>query len=500
MAASTSTSTSLAVVREGRSEGGAEGEEKVEKYSMHVSQRYLSLTAQKLSLTRLPREVGLPEERRWEMGTPKAVLEGVLDYWEQKYDWRTQEAHFNTSLPQFRTTIQIPSTPDTPSHSLRIHFTHKRSKHPNAIPLLFCHTWPASFVEVQKIIDALTDPQSLPSFGAGAQQAFHVVAPSIPGFGFSDASSDEGFGVKETAAMFDGVMRRLGYEGYVAHGVGWGFSICRALAVQHPQRCMAVHTANPSFGEPTWKRSKVAYMKYRVARWTRARISLLSFGYTPAEVQSRPAGVMEGSMNESLYAQRQLGTTLSGLYSLRPQTLSFSLCDSPVGLLAALLDIIHTRAPSSSPVTSRSRSPFLSPVELEMRDSHHARTSPDPDIRSMYTWSPTEVLNWVMIQWLPGPEASLRWLRRAHLDTGPDAALSTTYCPVPLGISSFRARNASGAASPLMFGSASWRIEWVKRHQRPAILPAWEAPDLLVLDMRECFGTFLSQGLIRLAS
>ena len=117
-----------------------------------------------------------------------------------------------------------------------------------------------------------------------------------------------------------------------------------------------------------------------------------------------------------------------------------------------------------------------------------------------YTWSPTEVLNWVMIQWLPGPEASLRWLRRAHLDTGPDSPLSTAYCPVPLGISSFRARKSSAEASPLMFGSTTWRIEWVKRHQRPATLPAWEAPDLLVLDMRECFGTFLSRGLIAVSS
>lgn len=98
---------------------------------------------------------------------------------------------------------------------------HKRSKHPNAIPLLICHSWPSSFIEVQRIINALTDPHSLPSFGQGAQQAFHVVAPSIPGFGFSDASSSLEFGVRQTAEVFDGLMGRLGYEHYVAHGVGW---------------------------------------------------------------------------------------------------------------------------------------------------------------------------------------------------------------------------------------------------------------------------------------
>lgn len=98
---------------------------------------------------------------------------------------------------------------------------HKRSKHTNAIPLLFCHTWPSSFIEVQRIIDALTDPHSLPSFGDGAQQAFHIVAPSIPGFGFSDASMSDDFGLAGTAGVFDGLMARLGYDRYVAHGTGW---------------------------------------------------------------------------------------------------------------------------------------------------------------------------------------------------------------------------------------------------------------------------------------
>jgi pimeloyl-ACP methyl ester carboxylesterase len=88
---------------------------------------------------------------------------------------------------------------------------HKRSKHPNAIPLLFCHTWPSSFVEAEKIIDALTDPQEVMGYGVGSQMAFHVVVPSIPGFGFSDAAVSEGFGVEDTARAFNAVMGRLGY-------------------------------------------------------------------------------------------------------------------------------------------------------------------------------------------------------------------------------------------------------------------------------------------------
>ncbi|KAF1996963.1 alpha/beta-hydrolase [Amniculicola lignicola CBS 123094] len=507
-------------------------------YSMHVSSRYLELTKRKLQSTRLPRELELPEDRRWQQGTPKAVLEPLLDYWLEQYDWRKQESHFNSSLPQFRTTIKLPlDTPATTtssddnksgetaaSQSLRIHFVHKRSKHENAIPLLFCHNWPSSFIEVSKCIDALTDPHSLADSGAGTQQAFHVVAPSIPGFGFSDASPREDFGMRDTAGYFHGLMERLGYKQYVAHGTGWGFHICRALALAHPQSCLAVHTANPSFEKPALKRSPVAYFKHCIARLTKARIPFLSFGYVPSELKTNSTSSAQehDAAQDPLNPYTSLGPTLSSLYSHRPQTLSFSLCDSPVGLLAALLDVIHTRAPSTTPLHSRSRSPFLSPVELEMEEARRSRGSLPTDIRTLptvheeepepppspqsidvdnrtYTWTPTEVLTWTMLQWLPGPEASLRWLRRAHLDTLPSGPSSTAYMSVPLAISTFRNGNTSPlSTTPLMWGSAVWNITWVKRHVRAAHLPAWEAPDVLVLDMRECFGTLLAQGAITL--
>lgn len=486
---------------------------------MHVSSRYLELTKNKLQLTRLPREPKLPEERRWEQGTPKAVLEPLLDYWLESYNWRLQESFFNLSLPQFRTTIKIPTSAattdeETPSsESLRIHFVHKPSINPNAIPLLLCYAWPSSFIEVHKIVNTLTDPQSLPSYGAGAQQAFHVVAPSIPGFGFSDSSSSESFGLKETAAVFDALMRKLGYEHYVAHGSGWGFQICRALALYHPQHCSAIHTANPSFSEPVLRRSPVAYCKYRVARLTRARISCLSFGYIPSDFPPKRSRGFKKSEAWPSAADNQesLEAALGYHYSVRPQTLAYTLCDSPVGLLACILDAIHTRSRNGSPTNSRSRSPFLSPSELELQDTvadggiHSIPEEPetpevpfsprDSEINARdYTWSPTELLNWTMMQWLPGPEAPLRWLRQARLESAPTAKLSTTPSPVPVGISSFRSRNSPTPRNPLMWGSATHRISWVKRHQRPARFPAWEAPDLLVLDIRECFGGLLARN------
>lgn len=493
-------------------EAGRAGDATITPYSMHVSSRYLELTKKKLELTRLPREIDLPEQREWEHGTPKAVLEPLLDYWLEGYDWRAAESQFNSTLPQFRTVVTTPPDPQTSSsHSLRIHFVHKKSKHANAIPLLVCHSWPSSFIEVQRVIDALTDPTSLPSFGMGAGQAFHVVAPSIPGFGFSDSSSELEFGLTGTAALFNQLMIQLGYDNYVAHGVGWGFDICRLLALNHASNCLGIHTANPVFPEPKLKKNPVAFLKYRIAKLTGSKLPLLSFGYIPTELSAQPETETSSLVKNSLHSDRPLGPTLHRLYSVRPQTLAFSLCDSPVGLLAALLDVIHTRVPSGSPLTSRSRSPFLSPVELEMQaagqeNGHAGRERVDSDSTERpvtagprdgeknarnYTWSPTEILNWTMMQWLPGPESSLRWLRQAHTDT--TFSKFQTYTAVPLCISTFQPRNNT-TSTPLMWGSTLWNITWVKRHQRPATLPAWEAPDLLVLDLRECFGTLHTQG------
>jgi pimeloyl-ACP methyl ester carboxylesterase len=167
----------------------------------------------------------MEEKRKWAYGTPKKVLEPLIDFWLEHYDWRAQETILNQVLPQFRTTVSPPN-----SEPLRVHFVHKRSTNENAIPLLFCHGWPGSFLEVSKIISVLTEAPSTDSgtapgpdlSGAAAGQiAFHVVAPSIPGFGFSDASTDGNFGLRATSDVFDALMKQLGYSEYVAHGSDW---------------------------------------------------------------------------------------------------------------------------------------------------------------------------------------------------------------------------------------------------------------------------------------
>ena len=212
--------------------------------------------------------------------------------------------------------------------------------------------------------------------------------------------------------------------------------------------------------------------------------------------------------------EEQFASALGYQYTHRPQTLAYSLCDSPVGLLASMLDAIHTRTHNTSPTTSRSRSPFLSPSELELQDAaaldgdlrsqtilEEDEAEQDDNVNAMplsprdselhakpYTWTPTDLLNWTMMQWLPGPEASLRWLRQARLDSAPGSEVETMRSEVPLGISSFRSRNSTAPRCPVMWGEAGNRVRWVRRHARDARFPGWEDPDALVLDMREWFG------------
>ncbi|KAF2864580.1 alpha/beta-hydrolase [Piedraia hortae CBS 480.64] len=242
---------------------------------MHVSQRYLDLTKQKLELTRLPRE---PQSSRPipDIGVTKSQLEPLIDHWLEEYDWRRQETYINEHLPQFRALIS----------GVRLHFVHRRSQRPHAIPLLFIHGFPESFLSAERVIDALCDPID------EHRPAFHLIVPSIPGFGLSDPVPEEGNSVPTTAALFDTLMKSLGYGRYMVHGSGWAFNICRMLALAHQESCLAIHTVNPEVPAP----------------------------------RSPPA---------------------EGL-----QTMAYALCDSPPGLLAYILDAIRPLPPTSSTPTS----------------------------------------------------------------------------------------------------------------------------------------------------
>jgi len=228
-------------------------------------------------------------------------LRPLVEYWGTNYDWRKAEAKLN-ALRQFTTNID----------GLDIHFIHVRSKHPNALPMIITHGWPGSVLEQIKLIGPLTDPTA---YGGNATDAFDVVIPSMPGYGFSGRPTSPGWGVERMGRAWDVLMKRLGYGRYVAQGGDWGSVVVDAMGRQAPTGLLGIHVNMPATVPPEIQ-------------------TALQKG-DPA-----PAGLSEkekkayASMND-LYTR---GAGYAGVMVTRPQTIGYSLTDSPVGLAAFLLD------------------------------------------------------------------------------------------------------------------------------------------------------------------
>ena len=233
-------------------------------------------------------------------GVQLATMQALARYWATEYDWRKCEARLNR-LPNFITEID----------GLDIHFIHVRSKHENALPLIVTHGWPGSIVEQLKIVDPLTDPTS---HSGNASDAFHLIIPSMPGYGFSGKPTATGWDPEHIARAWDVLMKRLGYNRYVAQGGDWGAVVVDLMGVQAPSGLIGIHTNMPGVFP--------------------AEIDAAAFSGKPA-----PAGL---SADEKLAYERlqfvyQKGIAYGFQMGLRPQTL-YGIADSPVGLAAYFLD------------------------------------------------------------------------------------------------------------------------------------------------------------------
>jgi len=228
----------------------------------------------------------------WDQGIPLSYTRELAEYWQTEYDWRRCERKLNT-WPQFKTAI----------NGIDIHFLHRRSPQPDALPLIMSHGWPGSVVEFHKVIDALADPVS---HGGRAEQAFHVVAPSLPGFGFSGKPATTGTTVETIGNMWGTLMARLGYDRYVAQGGDWGAFITQSMGLTESTHCAGIHTTMPIVAPDPDTLDKLL----------------------PAE-----AAAIEVTAHykawESGYSKQQ---------STRPQTLAYGLADSPVGQMAWIVE------------------------------------------------------------------------------------------------------------------------------------------------------------------
>lgn len=200
----------------------------VSPFRLEVPEAELRDLRERLARTRWPGKETVDD---WSQGVPLAYLRELCRYWAEEYDWRATERRLN-ALPQFRTTLD----------GLGIHFVHVRSPHEDALPLVLTHGWPGSIVEFLKVIGPLTDP---PAHGGDATDAFHVVCPSLPGYGFSDKPTGTGWGVERIAAAWVRLMARLGYDRYGAQGGDWGTSITTIIGQQDPGHVAGIHLMPP---------------------------------------------------------------------------------------------------------------------------------------------------------------------------------------------------------------------------------------------------------------
>jgi pimeloyl-ACP methyl ester carboxylesterase len=232
-------------------------------------------------------------------GVPLAMIQELARYWATEYDWRTCEKALN-ALPQFITKID----------GLDIHFIHVRSPHEDALPLIVNHGWPGSIIEQLKIIDRLTDPTA---HGGSAADAFHVVIPSMPGYGFSGKPTSTGWGPERMGRAWAELMTRLGYTRYVAQGGDWGAFVVDQMGLQAPAGLLAIHTNMPATVPPDVHKATLAGDP------------------PPSELPADERRAWEGLLRT--YKQVEYASYMAA----RPQTL-YGIADSPVGLAAWLLD------------------------------------------------------------------------------------------------------------------------------------------------------------------
>jgi len=267
----------------------------IRPFRIDIPQADLDDLNDRLAHTRFPDE--LPDVG-WSRGVPLGYLKELAEYWRTAYDWREHEAKLNES-PQFVTEID----------GQNIHFLHVRSPEPDAFPLILTHGWPGSIVEFMDVVGPLTDPRA---HGGEAADAFHLVIPSIPGFGFSGPTSDTGWTNQRIATAFAELMRRLGYERYGAQGGDVGAGVSPDLGRVDPDHVVGVHVNAATVGFMPFPPLDDAELA-QLTDSERARVQRIG------EFMAEGFG----------YAQIQ---------STRPQTLSYGLTDSPVGQLAWIMD------------------------------------------------------------------------------------------------------------------------------------------------------------------
>lgn len=261
----------------------------IQPFQISASDEELDDLRRRLRATRWPDKETVDD---WSQGIPLDYAKEVCAYWAEKYDWRAREQRLN-SFSQFRTEVD----------GFGLHFIHAKSPEANALPLVMSHGWPGSIVEFHKVIGPLSDPVA---HGGKAEDAFHVVCPSLPGYGFSDKPTTTGFGTEKMADLFAGLMAKLGYPRYVAQGGDWGSMVTNNIGLRDTGHCIGIHMNMPIVPPDPETMSDL----------------------TPLE-QGALASMQHYQDKDSGYSKQQ---------STRPQSLGYGLVDSPAGQAAWIIE------------------------------------------------------------------------------------------------------------------------------------------------------------------
>ncbi|KAI4275364.1 MAG: hypothetical protein L6R38_005885 [Xanthoria sp. 2 TBL-2021] len=368
---------------------------------INVPDSELVLLQRKLELARLPTDL---DNEGWAENNGVTVkrVKQVLDFWRASYVWREEEAKLN-ELPQYRAHVDVDGFGD-----LEVHFVHSQSALKDAIPLLFIHGWPGSIAEVTKILPTLN--------GNG----FHVVAPSLPGYGFSQCPNQPGFKNKNDAEALHKLMLKLGYDRYVVQGGDWGSDIARLVGRLYPEHAKAVHINHVNLSLQTTM-PKPKFDKEP--------------DYTDFE-------------KRSIEQQNHFATAEFAYYTVqaeKPRTLGLAMHDSPVGMLAWMMDKLFTWSDN-------------------------------------YPWTASELITWTLLHYFPGPTTPF------HMYRENDASMKqeTPYESTPTGVSAFAGEMEM---VPRSWAEKTANIVFWQEHENGGHFAAWENPDALAGDMIKFFRT-----------
>jgi len=395
----------------------AAGDDAIRPFRVNISEEQLVDLRRRLNATRWPDRETIADQSQ---GVPLARLQELVRYWGADYDWRKFETRLN-ALPQFVTTID----------GVDIHFIHVRSRHPNALPVIVSHGWPGSIVEQIKIIDPLANPAA---HGGRAEDAFDVVIPSLPGYGFSARPTGTGWDPDRIARAWAVLMKRLGYARYVAQGGDWGAPVSSAMARQNAPGLVGIHINLPATVPP-----EVA--------------AVLGGTAVPAGLSEKERGVLE-----ALRANAKKGNAAYfTMMTARPQTVGYGATDSPAGLAAWIL--VH-------------------PGFAQWTFGADPKQSPTRD----------DVLDNISLYWLTNTAASsgrLYWENGARGSVIVAAAQKTDEISLPVAITVFP---DDVYRAPESWARRAYRnLTYFHEVDKGGHFAAWEQPELFGAELRAAF-------------